>query len=262
MQQFQFFSHQKIGDNAYLVTESYGPQLRLSIGVITGLEKTAVINAGLGISGSLRKYIEGFTGTGKPFVLYCTSGKPECIGAAFQFDEAFVSSKDQALRFDDPTPSIPAEVLSYGRAVSPTGNAAFEELRPGFLAIGRQHIMPRPFPGNTPGSFVILNGEGKLCFLGDAVGSERTILPYLDRKGIADYADGLKKLANERGGELRFYCGRSLHPLSGEYLLTVAKACEEIAAGQTAADLSAGDGTLKMHLYENAAVLYDSARME
>lgn len=258
MTRLNFFSHQKIADNAYIVTENYGVSYRLSIGVITGLEKTAVVNSGLGISGSLRKYIEQFAGTDKPFLVYCTSGKREHTGGAAQFDEVFVSSLDKNIGTYKSLSPVPKEILNYGCSISPEKEATeFCELRPGFISIGRQHISPKELAGNTPGSFVIINGENRLCFLGDAVGSSCTILPYLDRDGMADYSQSLIKLTQERGGELSFYCSDSVHPLSHEYILNTAGACAQIASCNFSGDIPTGEDNMRMKLYKNAAVIYD-----
>lgn len=263
MERLDFFSHRQISTNAYLVTENYGISARFSVGVVVGLEQIAVIDAGLGLSGSLRKYIEGFAGTEKPFLCYCTSGKAEHIGAAAQFDTAYVSSLDAALPAHNWAGALPDAIVRYGTAIRPeSGAPAFQELTPGFIAIGRQHISPRPMPGNTPGSFVLINGEEKLCFLGDAVGPEVTVLPYLDRAGMNGYAEQLTMLTEERGGELRFYCGRSAEPLSAGYLLRVAAACRAIAEGKTSGDLPAAEAGRRMHIAENAAVVYDAAKCE
>ena len=259
---YAIFSRRQLGDAAYLVTETYGPGLRFTIGVVVGLEQIAVVNSGPGLGCSLRKYIESFAGANKPFQCYCTSGKSEHIGGSWQFDEAFLPSADSRLPQTDWVPRLPPELSAWAASVQPEPFPnRRQELRSGFIAIGRQHISPRPFPGNTEGSFVILNGEGQLCFLGDAIGPDVTELKTLGTDGFTRYAHELRKLTEERDGAFRFVCSRSSDLISREYVLSVAEGCEEIASGHTEGDLPTGDGYL-LHVCGMSAVVYDPTKLK
>lgn len=261
MASFQPFRHRPLSENAWVVTESYEGVLSVSIGVVVGLEQIAVINAGPALGPGLRKYIESFAGVGKPFQCYCTAGKSEFIGGAWQFDVAFLPEADAELPQVDWAARLPASLAAEADALRPTPyGGRLSPLRPGFNAIGRQHLSPRPLPGNTPGSFVIINGEEKLCFMGDAVEAELTRLPYLDAAGFLRYAQELRKLTKERGGVLRFCCARSEELLSRDYILAVAAACEEIGMGQTQAD-KPGENGLSIHRIPGAAVAYDPKKL-
>ena len=84
-----FYSHEKISDRVYVVTEGYSMVHRFTIGVIIGDNKILVIDSGLGMDADLRRYIETFTGTSKPMICACTHGAIDHAGAACLFDEAF-----------------------------------------------------------------------------------------------------------------------------------------------------------------------------
>ena len=91
MRDFHMFSSQSIGCGMYLVTENYLPGHRCLIGVVEGSERILVIDAGLGLGGNLRKYIESIVGSEKPMICICTHGHTDCIGGVALFEAVYMN---------------------------------------------------------------------------------------------------------------------------------------------------------------------------
>lgn len=94
MKEFDFYTHEKVRDDFYIVTESYGVNSCFRIYVLIGEDKIAVIDTGAGAQSGLRRYIETFiTGkTPKPMIALLTHTHPDHVGGAPLFDEVYVNS--------------------------------------------------------------------------------------------------------------------------------------------------------------------------
>ncbi len=95
MNEFDFYTREKLQDNLWVVTESYGVNSTFRIYVLLGGEKTVVIDSGLGAQSGLRRYIETYiSGTEKPMVTVLTHTHPDHVGGAPLFDEVYVNPKE------------------------------------------------------------------------------------------------------------------------------------------------------------------------
>lgn len=91
MTEFDFYTHEKLGENLYCVTESYGVNSRFKIYVLIGEEKIGVIDTGLGAQSGLCRYIETYiTGTEKPMVAILTHTHPDHVGGSKLFKQVYV----------------------------------------------------------------------------------------------------------------------------------------------------------------------------
>jgi glyoxylase-like metal-dependent hydrolase (beta-lactamase superfamily II) len=99
MNELDFYSHTKINENLYQIVESYAPCTdpglgngsRFNIYVVIGMDKIAVIDAGLGAVDGLRKYIEkNLPIENKPIECYLTHAHPDHVGGSMLFEKIFM----------------------------------------------------------------------------------------------------------------------------------------------------------------------------
>lgn len=104
MNDFSVFSHVRLNDRTYWVTESYGfnsaiPNSYMHLFVIVGDEKVAVIDSGIAGTSGLRGYIEEKILGGdksKPIICLLTHNHVDHIGGCMMFDEVYLNPIDIA----------------------------------------------------------------------------------------------------------------------------------------------------------------------
>jgi len=276
-----FFSHEKKTDRLYIVTENCSMVHRITIGVAVGDEKILVIDTGLGMTGSLRDYIEGFAGIGKPIICACTHGHPDHVGCAIQFDEAYLSSLDYKMlenyslntqqRFSD----LEAwslgnhEVEAYCREhyIENMGTV-FKDVNDGdVFELGGVRIEAIAVPGHSEGSIAYFNRDEKYVFTGDAISTD-VHLEELNLKGLLKYRDTINRFISIVGEDVRIYPTHLPTSVDINIAKLVAKACEEAAKGNIQND-PPGEPIMKaignnpvnrMHFAGNVCIAYKKSR--
>lgn len=87
---FDFLSHEKLADGLWRVVEDFGGPQKICIYVVEGQNKTAVIDAGMGATTGLRKYIETYITDKKPMINLLTHTHPDHCGGSALFDARFI----------------------------------------------------------------------------------------------------------------------------------------------------------------------------
>lgn len=276
-----FFSHEKVSNRLYIFTEGYSSEFRFTIGVVVGDEKILVIDAGLGMAGDLRSYIEGVVGTYKPMICACTHGNVDHVGSAILFDEAYLNSRDYYMlpgfglyaptRFGDLTSFScdSAEVLYYAvnHYVHNT-ETRFKDIDEGdILDLGGIKIEPIKVPAHSPGSLAYFCRQEKFCFVGDAI-STSTSIKRLDNAALLEYRDVVNRFISIVGDDCVLYSGHVSLPMTIQVAKNIAAACEEVAMGKTYGDPPAepifknqknfGDRQHRYHFVGNACIIYNS----
>ena len=95
MNEFDFLSHEKIMENLYCVHEDFShDDHSFSIFVVTGKDKTAVIDSGFGVTGGLRRYIETYITKKTPMICLLTHVDLDHMGGAVLFDEVYLNERE------------------------------------------------------------------------------------------------------------------------------------------------------------------------
>lgn len=277
------FSHKEIYKNTFVVTESYSAEKRFTIGVIVGAERVLVIDAGAGMAGDLRKYIERFVGTEKPMFCVCTHGHSDTIGAAAQFDEAYLKKEDVGAFPEavDPEKRLKElamfskgnpELIECGKA-NMIDNSAVEwkDMKDGdHFHLGGVHVGIIEIPGHTPGSIAVRvtrEGVTTTTFAGDAVSSGLNHFLRTDRRGLIEYAERLDAFMDFLHADEPIYCTHSQVPMTPEAGRALAKACREVAHGFTKGDPAFSFGpfdperkgpNFRMHFADNYFIAYNA----
>lgn len=278
-----FFSHEKISDRLYHFTEGYSMVHRFTIGVIVGDEKIMVIDAGLGGTPNLRKYIESVVGTDKPIICAVTHGHPDHAGSALLFDEAYCSALDWprlqtfafpiAQRLEDLHGFAldNNEVQEYcTRNIIDNTTTVFKDVKDGdVFDLGGVKIEAIHIPGHSDGSMAYFNREEKYVFTGDGVNTD-THIKKMNREDMRNYANVLRRFVSIVGDDVTVYPAHL--PLTMD--ISVAKnlitACEEIADGKTYGDppgetifaARTNNPDIRMHFVGNTAAVYNGRLCE
>lgn len=286
MEEMKLLNHEQIMENTYIVTENYSADKRFTIGVIVGAERVLVIDTGFGMAGDLRKYIEGFAGTGMPMFCICTHGHSDVLGAAAQFDEAYLKKNDVGMfpEFTDPEQRIDqlkmftknnAQMVEYGKRVMlDNSKVQFKDLKDGdHFQLGGAEAEIIEIPGHTPGSIAVrVTREGftTITFAGDAVSSGMNHLLRMDRQGLNEYAERLERMMFSLNRNEPVYCTHSQVPMTPTAGFAVAKACREVADGFIKGDPAFSFGParedrkqpdFRIHFTDNYYIVYNADLM-
>lgn len=273
-----FYSHEKVSEHIYVVTENYSMVHRFTIGVIIGTEEVCVIDSGLGMTGDLRTYIEAFAGAGKKMICLCTHGAIDHIGASKLFDEAYLNPLDADM--------LPRAVLT-GRRLSDLGafclenrevlaycrehmlintDSVFKEVKDGdiFDLGGGVTVEAIATPGHSKGHLAYFSRTDGIAFVGDAINAD-THIKALDRDGLREYARMLRRFLERTGEEVIMYAGHLNRAQRANVARNLAFACEEAADGNSWADPpgetifpeKAGDPGVRMHYHGNSCIIYN-----
>lgn len=287
VQVMHLFSHKEIYKNTFVVTETYSAEKRFTIGVIAGAERVLVIDTGAGMAGDLRKYIERFVGTEKPIFCVCTHGHSDTLGAAAQFDEAYLKKEDVGAF---PEAVIPEkrieelrmftkgnpELIEYGTAnMIDNSRVEWKDMKDGdHFHLGGVHVGIIEIPGHTPGSIAVRvtrEGVTTTTFAGDAVSSGLNHFLRADRRALIEYAERLDKFMDFLHDDEPIYCTHSQVPMTPDAGRTLAVCCREVAHGETKGDPAFSFGPfskersgpdLRMHITGNYFIVYNADLMK
>ena len=229
MKRNQYFTHQTIPDKKnkiHIVVEHYSAEHQKIIGVITGVESVCVINAGLGMTGDIRKYVEDILGTDKTIECVSLTGQPSDTGALAPYDVAYISDGekkvyDEVGTNDDLRRAQFAqlalgnkETIAYGEKLFLSNKGiSFKPAGDG-ISQGKQEVGPHMFDKQGDGYMFHLGGTvvelaslpaqsddqlvalGATCcihFMGKAL-EPVTRLESRDRAGLEKYAECLQRV--------------------------------------------------------------------
>lgn len=278
MNKINFYSHERVADCVYVVTENYSMVHRFTIGVIIGETITAVIDSGLGMTKDLRTYIESFAGTDKKMICLCTHGAIDHIGASKLFDEAYLNPLDlemipRAVLTERRLSDLNAfslynrEVMEYCREqMLINEDSVFKDVNEGdiFDLGGGIEIEPIATPGHSKGHLAYLCRKEGIAFVGDAINSDVHI-KQLDRQGLKDYAGMLRRFLSIAGEDVVMYAGHLNRAHRANVVKNLAAACEEAADGKILGDPpgetifteKSGNPDIRMHYHGNCCIIYN-----
>lgn len=287
MRLMNMFSVRQILKDTYIVTENYLPGHRCVCGVIVGAERVLVIDAGLGMGGDLRRFIESFVGTGKPIFLICTHGHTDCIGGAALFDEAYLKHEDLPMVADslnqdfvlmqmngwtNHIPELEAQAKLMAQDLS---KVQFKDLHEGdHFHLGGVHVGIMCIPGHTKGSIAVRvtrEGVQTMTFVGDAFSAEMNHLTNMNQQDMLNYRDRLQEFIGKLYHDEPIFSAHMPVPVGIQTGLDIAKACEEVALGiGTAQDAPFDFGwgkkggkapDLRVHFVNNNYIVYNKDLM-
>lgn len=231
------FRSARIDNNIIRIRNGAGDLMYL----IEGKNKAALIDTGVGI-GDLKKYVE--TLTNKPYVVLVTHGHVDHASGTAQFDEVYMSKKDNAL-FKEHT--VMANRQGYTGACNPEwaktlternyqpsdDPSRFKDLKEGMtIDLGGVHLDIYDFPGHTQGSIAILIRENRALLVGDAC-NMFTFLWSGETLGLTSYEKSVRKIKKATEGKFdKMYCSHGGGDLTVDYFDRMLENIDMIKAGK------------------------------
>lgn len=198
MDEFSIFSHTRLNERSYVITESYGfnpdiPNSYMHLGLVVGDDKVAVIDSGTAGTSGLRRYIEEVILEGrntKPVICLLTHNHVDHISGCMMFDERYLHEADineedlwwntheeRRLLSDDSDlcafANYDKEVIDYCREhyykVKPTVND-FIPLKDGdVIDLGGIELAVTHLPAHSKGSVAYYDAKNHIAYCGDSL---------------------------------------------------------------------------------------------
>ncbi len=181
----QLYRTHKIHDNLYILEEYLGDHLAMTMPLVIGENRAALIDTGLGSNRTLPAFIK--TITDLPITVLCTHGHCDHVGAVPLFDDVYLCPADAPLLEDAMkvssrmacvnASSDSEEKISYiKKHMVPPSPLSYHALHEGdTFELGGVCLEALAFPGHTPGGMVFLDQRDGCIFTGDSV----TDMPWL-----------------------------------------------------------------------------------
>jgi glyoxylase-like metal-dependent hydrolase (beta-lactamase superfamily II) len=248
MNEFDFLSHRKLNDRLYLVQECFDREKKkdFNIFVVKGDDKTGVFDAGMGVTGGLRKYIEKNITDKKPMIFYATHGDLDHFGSAALFDEIYMNNRELPKlewnlnverRFSDLDIFCgrQKDVVDFCRDhYIHNENVQIKNIEDGdIIDLGGVKFEVYRLPGHTPGALAYYNRAEQYIFMGDSAISTSSWQRCRDLKECLDCHT---RLMNELPENIMIYSGHGTAIQTMDDLRNIKQAFEEILAGRTEED--------------------------
>jgi len=243
--------NRKIGDSLTLFAEQAGPAA-VTMWLVIGKEWAALIDAGFGLTGTLRKLVESVTD--KPVVHLVTHCDPDHAGGSALFDDIRMSESDARLmpvsldfekRVSDMAKVLPKKWMKLPVTLYLRGHMVraesfpFRDIRDGDLFdLGGIQLEAFAFPGHTKGSMCFINRAEGYVVTGDAIVTMNAAVLDGDRcPPLSVWRASLARFLHEGLDRLTIYAGHLLEPVDSSLPARLLAACDAILAGETSDDV-------------------------
>lgn len=259
----------KVHDHLYLLREYLGENLAMSMPLVIGEKRAALIDTGLGAAGELKQYVKTFTSL--PLTVLCTHGHCDHIGGAALFDEVYLSPDDDALIANAlsvksrmqcvESAADSKKKIDYIRAhMVPPAPLTYHKLREGDrFDLGGVVLETLALPGHTAGSVVFLDERDGCVFAGDSV----TDMPWLflaESLPISQYLSALERFESRSAGLARIYSGHNTAPFARAILADLKQACRDLLAGVKPVPFTTFAGDAYAYSCGKVQIIYDTGR--
>lgn len=274
------YEQNQISSNFWMIGERLCSWQILTMGLIIGKERAALIDTGMGVLGDLHDKVRQYTGL--PLITLLTHGDPDHVGGAELFKPLYMSKLDDELLPWALSPESKWENLE----LMVEGNTAllmlaekkmlrgttleYTDIREGdIFDLGGVALEAIALPGHTKGSMCFVNWEDHYALTGDAV--NRNTFMWLRRcTPLSVHLAALEAFRRRVGDDLTLYFGHSLNALPHTMLKDSIRCCREILDGHTQNDpfydpevgKSVKPERLMQHTCGCAAIVYDADRVD
>lgn len=235
----------KINENLYIFNENISPQMDITMSLIIGSEKAAIIDTGYGLSGDLDKVIRKITD--KPVICLLTHCDPDHAGSAALFDEIYMSSLDEelmegALNVHAKQMTIKNmaagndELVAYLKEhMVKSSSFKYKNIEDGdVFDLGDCTLEAISFPGHSKGSMCFFNRKEKYAITGDSIANINSpVLFFKKCLPLSIYKENLERFIKLVGNDIVLYSGHDIFPIKKQLIPEILTLCDEIMAGDT-----------------------------
>ena len=211
----------KINDSLYLLNENISEEGFITMMLVIGDKRAAIIDTGTGISGDLDKVICSITS--KPTICLLTHCDPDHAGGAALFGEIYMSSLDEQL--------MKASLSYHTRYLMVRGmtksedvkrcakdcmvkesHFEYRDVRDGdVFDLGSRKLEAFSLGGHTEGSMCYIDRAGKCLFSGDSIANANSAVLIFDKcLPLSEYKKNLERLLQTVGQDMDIYTGHAV----------------------------------------------------
>jgi len=274
------YEQNQISSNFWMIGERLSNWQILTMGILLGKERAALIDTGMGVLGDLHDKVRQITDL--PLITLLTHGDPDHIGGAELFQPLYMSKLDDDLIPWALSPDCKRENLALMIEDNPellklaeqkmlSGTTiTYQDIREGdIFDLGGVSLEAIALPGHTKGSMCFVNWEDNYAFTGDAV-NRNTFLWPKRCTSLSVHLAALENFRRRVGDGMTLYFGHSLSALPPTLLEDSIRCCREILDGHTQNDpiydpevgKNEKPERLMQHRYGCAAIVYDADRVD
>jgi len=239
----------KINENLYILNENINPNIYITMALVIGSEKAAIIDTGYGSTGDLDKIIKHITD--KPVICLLTHCDPDHAGSAALFDEIYMSSLDEELMKKG---SLNArtrmmvvknccdgneELIEYAKAhIVKNSSFQYKNIEDGdIFDLGDCKLEAVSLAGHSKGSMCFFNRRENYVIAGDSIANNNSSVLFFDKcLPLLVYKENLKGFIKKVGIDVVIYTGHDIKPLKKQIIPEILSLCDEVIVGDTKSD--------------------------
>ncbi len=243
----RLYETRQVSPSFYLIFENYAPGSQLTMGLVIGQEKAALIDSGMGVFGEeLKEVVTQLTD--RPVVNILTHGHPDHIGGSVLFDEVYMNERDEShiprltkeKRLQDTRMFSHGdeEVISYAKAhcLDCAGFHYRNADEGDVFDLGGVKLEIFKLPGHSLGSIAVFNRGENFAMVGDAF-SERVAAAALPNLASFErMAEAIAHFLSEVPEDAALYGGHWREPVKREVVLDELACARELSQGKVDSD--------------------------
>lgn len=239
----------KISEKLYILNENITSKMNITMALVIGSERAAIIDTGYGVTGDLEKIIKNITD--KPVICILTHCDPDHAGSAALFDEIYMSSLDEelmqkgALNLRTRMMLVKnscagnKELIEYAKLHMAKDNQfPYINIEDGdSFDLGDCKLEAISLGGHTKGSMCFFNRQENYVVTGDSIANNNSPVLFFDKcMPLSVYKKNLEQFIERTGDDVIIYTGHDILPLKKKIIPEIITLCDEIVGGDTAND--------------------------
>jgi hydroxyacylglutathione hydrolase len=234
-----FYEVHPVNDHIFVIAERYSPELVVTMQLVVGEKKAALIDTGTGI-GDLKSVVDSLTSL--PVMVLNTHVHIDHVGGNSFFEECYLNQRDEALlswamstkerlAFIQDWSQTPEWYHSAEKSISRVETCSYQFIDEGDIVdLGGIHIRPIALPGHTQGSLMYMIEEDQILLSGDSINTS----PFLflpESSSVEGYLKQLRAALPKFADAKQIYCGHGCTDIGLDVPQRLQQCCEAVIAG-------------------------------
>jgi glyoxylase-like metal-dependent hydrolase (beta-lactamase superfamily II) len=238
----------KIDDTLYLLNEAITQSACITMLLVIGEEKAAIIDTGYGSTGDLDKIISNITD--KPVICLITHCDPDHASGAALFDNVYMNQLDGPLMKSGLNYQIRLmginrmadtnEIKTYAKEhMVKTNKFAYQNVQDGdVFDLGGRKLEAISLGGHTKGSMCYYDRIGNYVMTGDSVANVNSAVLFFEKcLPLSEYKSNLNRFIGIINTDTVIFTGHDTNPLDKRVIPELLVLCDEIITENTDGDI-------------------------